>query len=88
MSRPFQTDRRLTLRRRTPDGWRIAKDVPRAEPLPWEVAAFRATRTAHVVLLTPPGVDPGDLRSRRCERGIPTTSGATSRATTCPRACS
>ena len=62
MSRPFQTDRRLTARR-TPDGWRIAKDVPRAEPLPWEVAAFRATRTAHVVLLTPPGVDPGDLRT-------------------------
>jgi len=61
MSRPFQTDRRLTAER-TPDGWRIAKDAPRAEPLPWEVAAFRATRTPHVVLLTPPGVDPAELR--------------------------
>ena len=46
------------------DGWRIATDAPRREPLPWEVAAFRATRTPHVVLLTPPGVDPGDAASR------------------------
>ena len=40
----------------------MASDEPAGEPLPWEVAAFRATRTPHVVLLTPPGVDPGELR--------------------------
>jgi hypothetical protein len=38
------------------------RDVPRAEPLPWEVAPFEVTRAPHVVLLTPPGVDPAPLR--------------------------
>ena len=57
MSRPFQTNRRLTLRR-TGDGWPVAKDARRAEPLPWEVAAFRVTRTRHVVLLDAAGRRP------------------------------
>ena len=61
MPRPFITARKLTLRRRSV-GWRVASDEPRARALPWEIAAFRATRTRHVVLLTPPGVDPGELR--------------------------
>ena len=41
----------------------MSSDVARRERLPWEVAAFRATRTSHVVLLTPPGVDPAPLRA-------------------------
>jgi hypothetical protein len=62
MSRPFLTSRRLTIRR-TPDDWRISRDVARAEPLPWEVSSFRLTRAPHIVLLTPPGVDVEPLRS-------------------------
>jgi hypothetical protein len=61
MPRPFVTPRKLTLRRESV-GWRVAADKPAGEPLPWEIAAFRATRTPHVVLLTPPGVGSGALR--------------------------
>jgi len=61
MKRPFHTERKLVARRRSV-GWRVARDVPRVEPLPWEVAAFKATRVPHVVLLTPPGVDVTPLR--------------------------
>ena len=57
---PYRTGRRLTATK-TPDGWRVARDVPRREPLPWEVAAFRVTRAPRVVLLTPSGVDAGPL---------------------------
>ena len=59
--RPFVTPRRLALRRESV-GWRVTRDAPRREPLPWEVAAFRADRSRDVVLLTPPGVDAGELR--------------------------
>ena len=62
MSRPFLTARRLVARR-TSAGWRVSRDVARNEPLPWEVAAYGSTRTPHVVLLTPPGVDAAALRS-------------------------
>jgi hypothetical protein len=62
MKRPFRTRRRVTARR-TGDGWRITRDVPRQEPLPWEVAPFRAVRTRHVVLLAPRGMDVASLRS-------------------------
>jgi hypothetical protein len=60
MKRPFRTPRRLTLRR-SADGWRVTSDRPRREPLPWEVAAFEAHRTRHVVLLAPRGMDTGAL---------------------------
>jgi hypothetical protein len=62
MSRPFRTARRVTARK-TDDGWRVTSDRPRREPLPWEVAGFRAIRTRHVVLLAAPGVDAAPLRS-------------------------
>lgn len=60
--RPFVTARRVTARKLV-DGWRVTRDVPRREPLPWEVAAFKAARARHVVLLTPPGVPAGPLRA-------------------------
>jgi hypothetical protein len=60
MRRPFRTPRRVELRR-TGDGWRVARDVPAKEPLPWEVDSFRVSRAPHVVLLTPRGVDPQQL---------------------------
>jgi hypothetical protein len=56
MKRPFRTQRRVRARR-TEDGWRVTRDKPRREPLPWEIAAFRAVRTPHVVLLAPRGMD-------------------------------
>jgi hypothetical protein len=62
MKRPFRTQRRV-IARRTADGWRITGDKPRREPLPWEVAPFRAVRTRHVVLLAPRGTDVESLRS-------------------------
>ncbi len=62
MNRPFLTLRRVSARK-TPAGWRISRDVARREPLPWEVASFKATRVPHVVLLTPSGVDVAPLRS-------------------------
>jgi hypothetical protein len=61
MNRPFQTERRLVVRRQSV-GWRVSSDMARHEPLPWEVASFTATRVPHVVLLTPPGVDVAPLR--------------------------
>ena len=62
MSRPFLTARSLTARR-TSAGWRVSRDAARREPLPWEVAPFKATRAPHLVLLSPPGVDAARLRS-------------------------
>jgi hypothetical protein len=62
MSRPFRTIRRITARK-TGGDWRVTSDRPRREPLPWEVAPFRAVRTRHVVLLVAPGVDATPLRS-------------------------
>lgn len=59
--RPFVTARTLVVRERSV-GWRVVRDAPRRDPLPWEVASFQATRVPHVVLLTPPGVDAGPLR--------------------------
>ena len=61
MSRPFLTARRVTVLR-TREDWRVSRDGPIAEPLPWEVAAFKTTRAPHVVLLTPPGVAAAELR--------------------------
>ena len=66
MSRPFYTQRKLVLHKESV-GWRVKRDVARHEPLPWEVAAFKATRVPHVVLLTPPGVDVAALRSGLAE---------------------
>jgi hypothetical protein len=63
MSRPFRTIRRITARKTGEEEWRVTSDRPRREPLPWEVAPFRAVRTRHVVLLVAPGVDAGPLRS-------------------------
>lgn len=62
MSRPFRTVRRITARK-SGGKWRVTSDRPRREPLPWEVAPFRALRSRHVVLLAAPGVDAGPLRS-------------------------
>jgi hypothetical protein len=62
MSRPFHTKRKIVARL-WERAWRVVSDAPRHEPLPWEVAPFRATRTPHVVLLTAPGVDVAPLRS-------------------------
>jgi hypothetical protein len=62
MARPFRTPRRV-IARRSAAGWRVTSDRPRREPLPWEVAAFMAQRTAHVVLLAPRGMDAAPLRS-------------------------
>src|SRR5918995_2536626 len=62
MKRPFRTPRRVQAIK-TSDGWRVTEDRPRREPLPWEIAPFRAFRTRHVVLLAPHGMDVGPLRS-------------------------
>ena len=62
MSRPFRTPRRIEAVK-AGDGWRITSDRPRAEPLPWEIAAFRVVRSRHVVLLVAPGVDAAPLRA-------------------------
>jgi hypothetical protein len=62
MKRPFRTARRVSVRK-TGDRWLVTRDKPRREPLPWEVAAFRAHRTRHVVLLAPRGMEVGTLRS-------------------------
>ena len=62
MSRPFRTMRGVKARKSGGD-WRVTSDRPRREPLPWEVAPFRAVRSRHVVLLAAPGVDAGRLRS-------------------------
>jgi hypothetical protein len=76
MRRPFYTRRELVLRKRSV-GWRVARDAPRAESLPWEVAAFEVTRAPHVILLADPGVDSGPLRDglvrayREIRRNLP-----------------
>jgi hypothetical protein len=62
MRRPFLTARRI-LARKESVGWRVTSDKPRSEPLPWEVHPFRATRSRHVVLLAPSGMDAAPLRS-------------------------
>jgi hypothetical protein len=66
LRRPFVTERKLVVRQRSV-GWRVVRDAARREPLPWEVAAFKATRVSHVVLLTPPGVDVAPLRDGLAE---------------------
>ena len=60
MSRPFVTGRRIVARKLA-SGWRVTRDSPRSEPLPWEVAAFEVRRVPHVVVLTAPGVDAAPL---------------------------
>lgn len=66
MSRPFFTQRRLTLREKSGE-WRVSRDAPRHEPLPWEVAPFEVSRVAHVVLLSSPGIDAAPLRTGLAE---------------------
>ena len=74
--RPFFTVRKLEVRKESA-GWRVSRDVARAESLPWEVAAFEVTRAPHVVLLTDPGVDAAPLRDgleqayREIRRNLP-----------------
>jgi hypothetical protein len=76
MSRTFHTERKLVARKESV-GWRVTRDVARHEPLPWDVASFKATRLPHVVLLTPPGVEVGPLRDgladayREIRRNLP-----------------
>jgi hypothetical protein len=76
LDRPFTTARRIEARKR--DGrWLVVSDRPRRELLPWEVAAFRALRTRHVVLLAAEGIATGELRSglerayRKIRRDLP-----------------
>jgi hypothetical protein len=76
MRRPFYTRRELVLRKRSV-GWRVARDAPRAESLPWEVAAFEVSRAPHVILLADPSVDAAPLRDglvrayREIRRNLP-----------------
>jgi hypothetical protein len=48
----FEAIRDVTARR-TAGGWRVVRDTSVRERHPWEVAAFRAGRSRHFVLLTP-----------------------------------
>jgi hypothetical protein len=48
----FEAVRELTARR-TAVGWRVLRDTSVRERHPWEVAAFRARRSRHFLLLTP-----------------------------------
>ncbi|MET0684768.1 MAG: hypothetical protein ABW060_05600 [Solirubrobacteraceae bacterium] len=59
-SRAFLTSRKVVARR-SAAGWRIVRDVPRHDALPWEVERYTATTGRNVVLLTPPEVQPGTL---------------------------
>ena len=59
-SRPFLTSRKVVARK-SAAGWRIVRDVPRHDALPWEVERYTATTGRNVVLLTPPQVQPGGL---------------------------
>jgi hypothetical protein len=76
MRRPFYTRRKLVLRKRSA-GWRVGSDRPRAEALPWEVAAFEVTRAPHVILLADASVDAAPLRAglvrayREIRRNLP-----------------
>jgi hypothetical protein len=47
----FEAVREITARR-TAGGWRVLRDTSARERHPWEVAAFRARRSRHFVLLT------------------------------------
>lgn len=59
-TRPFLTSRKVVARK-SASGWKVIRDVPRHDALPWEVERYRATTGRNVVLLTPPGVDAGTL---------------------------
>ena len=59
-SRPFLTTRKLSARK-TGDGWKVTRDVAPRDALPWEVDRYTASVGERVVLLTPPGVEPGPL---------------------------
>ena len=86
MSRPFTTARAD----RAQDGRRLAREPRRAAARAAAVGGRRvpgARGRPHVVLLTPPGVDPGALRAG-LERGLPRDPAATCRAATCRAACS
>jgi len=59
-SRPFLTSREVVARKSS-SGWKIVRDVPRYDALPWEVERYKATTGRNVVLLTPPGAEAGTL---------------------------
>jgi hypothetical protein len=60
MSRPFRTAR-VVKASKAGGRWRVTRERPVRDPLPWEVARFRVVRRPHVVLLAAPGVDAGRL---------------------------
>jgi hypothetical protein len=76
MRRPFYTRRELRFRKRR-YGWRVTRDAPRAESLPWEVADFDVMRSPHAILLADPSVDRAPLRAglehayREIRRNLP-----------------
>jgi hypothetical protein len=59
-TRPFLTSRKVVARK-SASGWKVVRDVPQRDALPWEVERYTATTGRNVVLLTPPGVEPGTL---------------------------
>jgi hypothetical protein len=59
-SRPFLTSRKMTARKAA-GGWRLTRDAPRRDAVPWEVERYTATVAERIVLLTPPGVEAGTL---------------------------
>ncbi len=74
-TREFETARKIVARK-SPAGWQVVRDTS-PEALPWEVQRYKATRSRHIVLLTPPGIDPGALvpglerAYRRISRDLP-----------------
>ncbi len=58
-TREFETGRKIVARK-SAAGWRVVRDTS-PDALPWEVQRYKATRSRHIVLLTPPGVAPGEL---------------------------
>ena len=59
-ARPFLTSREVVARK-SGGGWKVVRDVPLHDALPWEVDRYTATQGRNVVLLTPPGVKAGTL---------------------------
>lgn len=59
-SRPFLTSRKVVAQKAA-SGWKVVRDVPRRDALPWEVQRYTATTGRNIVLLTPPGLEPRTL---------------------------
>jgi hypothetical protein len=74
-TREFETGRRIVARK-SAAGWRVVRDTS-PDALPWEVQRYSVTRSRHIVLLTAPGVAPGELvpglerAYRRISRDLP-----------------